>query len=118
MTVGERIRNLREKADISQTDLAKMVDISKQTLYKYEMNVVTNIPSNTIEKIASALQTSPAILMGWENILNPKSDTFSLNDFEKKIIIAYRQADDISKAMVQRVLNIEEIIPETQSSVS
>ena len=28
------------------------------------------------------------------------------------------QADDISKAMVQRVLNIEEIIPETQSSAS
>lgn len=118
MTVGERIRNLREKADISQTDLAKMVNISKQTLYKYETNVVTNIPSNTIEKIAYVLKTSPAVLMGWENMQNIKTDTFSLNDFEKKIIIAYRQADDISKAMVQRVLNIEEIVPETQASVS
>ncbi len=118
MTVGERIRNLREKADISQTDLAKMVDISKQTLYKYETNVVTNIPSNTIEKIAYVLKISPAILMGWENTLNLKSDTFSLNEFEKKIVIAYRQADDITKTMVQRVLNIEEIIPETKVSVS
>ena len=118
MTVGERIRNLREKADISQTDLAKMVDISKQTLYKYETNVVTNIPSNTIEKIAYALKISPAILMGWENTLNFKTDTFSVNEFEKKIVIAYRQADDITKTMVQRILNIEEVISETKTSVS
>ncbi len=56
--------------------------------------------------------------MGWENMQNIKTNTFSLNDFEKKIIIAYRQADDISKAMVKRALNIEEIVPKTQASVS
>ena len=44
MTVGERIKKIRENLNISQTDLAKGVNISKQTLYKYETNVVTNIP--------------------------------------------------------------------------
>ncbi len=66
MTVGERIKKIRENLNISQTDLAKGVNISKQTLYKYETNVVTNIPSNVIEKIANILAVSPAVLMGWE----------------------------------------------------
>ena len=66
MTVGEGIKKIRENLNISQTDLAKGVNISKQTLYKYETNVVTNIPSNVIEKIANILAVSPAVLMGWE----------------------------------------------------
>lgn len=66
MTVGERIKKIRENLNIAQTDLAKKVNISKQTLYKYEANVVTNIPSDVIEKIADILAVSPAVLMGWE----------------------------------------------------
>lgn len=66
MTFGERIRNKREHLEISQTDLAKKIGVSKQTLYKYETNIITNIPSNIIENIASILNVSPAILMGWE----------------------------------------------------
>ncbi len=65
MTVGERIRREREYLGISQTNLAKKVGVSKQTLYKYETNVITNIPSNIIENIATVLNISPCILMGW-----------------------------------------------------
>ena len=73
MTIGERIRKKREEIGISQTELAKKVGISKQTLYKYETNIITNIPSNTIENIANILNLSPAILMGWENEKIPKN---------------------------------------------
>lgn len=65
MTKGERILELRDRRGIGQTDLAEMVGISKQTLYKYENNIVTNIPSDKIEAIADALNVSPAYLMGW-----------------------------------------------------
>lgn len=66
MTVGERIKELREKADIAQVELADKIGASKQTAYKYENNVVTNIPSDTIEKIAKVFNVSEAYLMGWE----------------------------------------------------
>lgn len=66
MTVGERIRSERENLKISQTDLAKRIGISKQTLYKYETNIVTNIPYNIIENIANILNISPVMLMGWK----------------------------------------------------
>ena len=67
MTVGDRIRKHRELSGISQTDLAEKIGVSKQTLYKYEKNVITNIPSDKIEEIAKVLNVSESCLMGWEN---------------------------------------------------
>ena len=46
MTVGERIRELRERLGINQVDFADKIGVSKQTLYKYENNLITNIKLN------------------------------------------------------------------------
>ena len=43
MTVGNRIKKSRENADLSQVELAKKIGVSKQTLYKYENDIITNI---------------------------------------------------------------------------
>lgn len=56
MDIGKRIKELREKRAITQTDFAKAIGVSKQTLYKYENGIVTNIPSDRIEIIAKALK--------------------------------------------------------------
>ena len=61
------IKREREKAGISQTDFAKMIKVTKQTLYKYEQGIITNIPSNKIEEIANALGVAPSYIMGWED---------------------------------------------------
>ena len=66
MTKGEKIRNLRERMGMQQVTLADKIDVSKQTLYKYENDIVTNIPSDKIEALADVLHTTPAYLMGWE----------------------------------------------------
>ena len=36
MTVGERIKKIRNKLGMSQVDFADKINVSKQTLYKYE----------------------------------------------------------------------------------
>lgn len=69
MTVGDRIRKQRELLGFSQTEFAEKVGISKQNLYKYEMNIITNIPSDKIEEIAKRLSVSPSYLMGWDDNL-------------------------------------------------
>lgn len=66
MTKGQRIKNRREELGMGQTELAQKVGISKQSLYKYEKDIVTNIPSDIIEALARALDISPASLMGWK----------------------------------------------------
>lgn len=67
MTIGGRIKQAREAKGMAQVDLAKSVNISKQTLYKYENGIVSNIPSDKIEAISFALGVSPAYLMGWDD---------------------------------------------------
>ena len=68
MTVGDRIRKKREMIGMSQTKLAEKLKISKQTLYKYEKNIITNVPSNKIEEIADILKVSESYSMGWDHI--------------------------------------------------
>ena len=67
MTKGERIKLLREKANMTQEELAKLLKTTKQTIYKYEQSIVTNIPSDRVERIAEVLNTTPAYIMGWES---------------------------------------------------
>lgn len=68
MTVGERIKELRIQLGLSQVEFADRINVSKQTLYKYENNIITNIPSDKIEAAAQLGNISPSYLMGWENI--------------------------------------------------
>lgn len=77
MTKGNRIKNRREELGMGQTELAKKVGISKQSLYKYEKDIVTNIPSNIIEKLSRALDTTPAFIMGWK-----ENETDVITEFE------------------------------------
>lgn len=67
MTIGERIKATRKRERISQVELAEKTHTLKQTLYKYENNIITNIPSDKVEAIAHVLDVSPAYLMGWED---------------------------------------------------
>lgn len=66
-TIGERVKNRRLKLKMTQEDVAFVVKVTKQTIQKYENNIITNIPSDKIELLSKALNCSPAYLMGWED---------------------------------------------------
>lgn len=111
MTKGERIRTRRMRLCISQTDLANAVKISKQTLYKYENDIVTNIPSDVIEKLSYYLECSPAYIMGWDGAQEPmmtRSFDASMSDEDHKILVAYRKASPDTQRAVRAVLGIAE----------
>ncbi|WP_243133292.1 helix-turn-helix domain-containing protein [Thermoclostridium caenicola] len=65
---------------LTQEELAKHINSTKQTIYKYENNIITNIPSDKIEKIAEVLQTTPAYLMGWDEIEKDYKHSTELSD--------------------------------------
>lgn len=62
----ERIKKRREQLGLSYQDLADRTGLSKSTLQRYETGAIKNLPLNRLEDLASALQVSPAYLMGWE----------------------------------------------------
>ena len=67
MTIGERIKSLRESKRITQTELAEKLGTTKQNIYKYENGIITNIPSDKIELMAKCFEVSPGYIMGWED---------------------------------------------------
>lgn len=66
MTIGERIKFLRKKNAMTQTDIAKKLNIATQTVFKYEKNIVTSIPMENIQKLSEIFGVTPAYIMGWE----------------------------------------------------
>ena len=104
MTKGERIKQLRESANLTLEELAKKLHTTKQTIYKYEKNIVTNIPSDRIEALAEVLDSTPDYIMGWEKIteeMEKKSDVMA--------DITIRMGADVDfREVVKRNLNDED----------
>lgn len=122
MTVGERIKLARETKNLSQTDLANACKISKQTLYKYENNIITNIPSDKIEVIANYLSISPAYLMGWEtdnkDTNNKLTDDEELQEYleelknRSEMRMLFSLAKGVTKEDVEKAVKIIEALKE------
>lgn len=67
MTTGERIKALRLEKNMSQEELGEKVGVQKAAINKYETGIVVNLKRGMIAKLADALDTTPAYLMGWED---------------------------------------------------
>ena len=57
MTVLDRLRGLREDRDLTQTDMAEILNIAQSTYSDYELEKV-NIPINSLRKLAEFFNTS------------------------------------------------------------
>ena len=66
MTIGERIKKKREELGLTQEELGRLCGTTKQSVFKYENGIVTNIPLDRLSTIAEKLNVSTAYLMGWE----------------------------------------------------
>lgn len=71
MTIGERVAFRRKQLGLTQLELAqKMGYKSKTTINKIELGI-NDISQKNIWKLAEALDTNPAWLMGWEEKETP-----------------------------------------------
>ncbi len=63
--LGTKIKELRILNEMSQEELGRRIGVQRAAVNKYEKGSVTNIPINTIEKIADIFEVSPTYLLGW-----------------------------------------------------
>lgn len=109
MCMSKRIKEQRTAMGYTQEELASKLNLQKSAIAKYENGRVENIKRSTIEKMAQLLECRPSYLMGWDSTSSIHSTpSFSMSQIEEQIIIEYRKADDITKAMVLRALSIDE----------
>lgn len=61
------MKDRRKAIGLSAERLADILGVSPATIYRYENGDIEKVPGDRLGPIASALQTTPAYLMGWEN---------------------------------------------------
>jgi transcriptional regulator with XRE-family HTH domain len=100
LSIGDRIKEKRIEAGLTQTELGQSIHVSKVTVHKYETGFITNIPLEKIEMIAKVLGTTPAYLMGFD-IPQGIND---LTPYERNTILKLRAASQKRKDIVDRIL--------------
>lgn len=108
-SIGYRIRCARERADITQDQLGKLCGTTKQTIFKYENGIVTNIPMDKIVAIAKALDVNPCYIMGWSEYSDPDDcrDASDITSADRKMLKKFHALDQRGKDAVMNVLNHE-----------
>ena len=66
MDMCDKIKKLRAEQGLTLEQVGKMVGVGKSTVRKWENGQIANMRRDKIAKLATALNTTPAFLMGWE----------------------------------------------------
>ncbi len=67
MTTGQRIKEARLAAGLTQSQLAEKVGLKFSAIHKYESGLVVNLKRETISALADALNVKPSWLMCMED---------------------------------------------------
>ena len=103
MSIGKRIKLLREQQGMTLEEVAKKCNTIKQTIYKYENEIVTNIPYDKIELLAKAFDVSPSYLFGWKE---SSPDKLQLTEGEKTLLELFRRVPEEQQKMVLRMIRV------------
>ena len=111
-TVGDNILFMRKKLGWTQEELAtRMGYKSKSTINKIELGI-NDIPQSKIERFASVLGTSPAFLMGWNDLPNINLQLMAenspeepkLTEGEKDLLALFRLVPEDQQQLVLRMI--------------
>ena len=112
MLLSERLKKLRLGKGMSQVELAKLMNTTKQTIYKYEHDIIGNIPLERIEQYGRIFHVTPAYICGWEEYPNEESKLMALynrlNDEGKSKLLDY--ADDLVQSKKYTEIDLSEAI--------
>lgn len=62
----DKVKALRLGLNMTMDELSKKVNVSTPTIQRYESGEIKNVRRDKIQLLASALETTPAYLMGWD----------------------------------------------------
>ena len=78
MTTGERIKQARLAAHLTQKELAEKVGLKFSAIHKYETGMVVNLKRETIAALAEALNVKPSWLMCMDDELSLPRNVMSM----------------------------------------
>lgn len=66
MGIGDKLYKRRKELGLTLEEVGQVVGVGKSTVRKWETGDIENMRRDKIAKLAEALHTSPAFIMGWE----------------------------------------------------
>ena len=104
MNIGIRIKELRLNRKLSQTDLGKMIGVSKQAISMYERG--ERLPDIvTLIDLSCALNVDINFLLGMTN--PPPGEVEKLTDGERMLLDLFRSAGPYQQELILRLLSAE-----------
>lgn len=100
MELKELIKLRREELGLTLEELGKLVGVGKSTIRKWETGMIENMRRDNIVALSKALDLSPAILMGWDEIDAPTSISFTKDNIspkERKLLDSFSLLNDQGK---------------------
>lgn len=78
--IGDRIKARRQQLNLSQEELAQKIGYkSRSTINKIELGI-NDITQSKVIAFAKALDTTPAYLMGWTEVIEREKPAIENND--------------------------------------
>ncbi|MBR3330412.1 MAG: helix-turn-helix transcriptional regulator [Mogibacterium sp.] len=102
MTTGQRIKQARLAAGLTQKELAEKVGVKFSAIHKYESGMIVNLKRETIAALAEALDVKPSWLMCMDEDNTPPED---LDDSPQVRMIA-RAGKKMSEADREKMLQL------------
>ena len=103
MSVGQRIRLARERKNMTLDEVARLCETTKQAIYKYENEIVTNIPYDRIVLLSKALDVTPSYLFGWEEKKSSPSEP-QLTEGEKVLLDLFNKVPEDQQQLVLQMI--------------
>lgn len=106
-SMAQKIKDLRQQRGMTLEEVATIVGVGKSTVRKWETGMIANMKRDKIAKLAQALGTTPAYLMGWEenqeeNANSP--DHIQLTEGEEMLLKLFRQIPEENRALVLEMI--------------
>ena len=98
--LGAKLHDLRKQNNMTLEEVGNAVGVGKSTVRKWETGEIANMRRDKISKLAEALHTTPAYLMGWDE---------SLSVAAVRVPVLGKVAAGIPITAVENIIDYEEI---------
>lgn len=107
--IANNLNKFMRQNNVTQLDLAEYMEVSQATISNWCKGI--KMPRmDKIDKICNYFNIKRSDLMENKSDQSKSQTSFLLSDLEKEIITKYRQADDVDREMVHRILHMQESI--------
>ena len=115
MAISERLKSLRLKSNKTLEEVGKLIGATKQTLYKYENGIITNIPIDKIERLADIYNVAPSFIMGWD--VERTGTGYIVNDGEDEVNIELLDVTkDLTDTQIRELINFAKFIKQKETT--